>query len=78
MEMRLRRGAGGDISRNIDIVAEKTVIDYLKDIGNLINTRKNMRQSFQNLPSDSQVIYYNKLKMTLRLTLHSRNLERKF
>ena len=24
------RGAGGDISRNIDIVAEKTVIDYLK------------------------------------------------
>jgi len=26
------RGAGGDISRNIDIVAEKTVIDYLKEI----------------------------------------------
>ena len=26
------RGAGGDISRNIDIVAEKTVIDYLKKI----------------------------------------------
>ena len=26
------RGAGGDISRNIDIVAEKTVIDYLKQI----------------------------------------------
>lgn len=26
-------GAGGDISRNIDIVAEKTVIDYLKEIG---------------------------------------------
>ena len=25
-------GAGGDISRNIDIVAEKTVIDYLKEI----------------------------------------------
>ena len=27
------RGAGGDISRNIDIVAEKTVIDYFKEIG---------------------------------------------
>lgn len=26
------RGAGGDISRRIDIVAEKTVIDYLKEI----------------------------------------------
>jgi len=26
------RGAGGDISRNIDIVAEKTVLDYLKKI----------------------------------------------
>ena len=26
------RGAGGDISRNIDIIAEKTVIDYLKKI----------------------------------------------
>ena len=26
------RGAGGDISRNIDIVAEKTVIDHLKEI----------------------------------------------
>ena len=26
------RGAGGDISRNIDIIAEKTVIDYLKGI----------------------------------------------
>ena len=26
-------GAGGDISRNIDIVAEKTVLDYLKEIG---------------------------------------------
>ena len=26
------RGAGGDISRNIDIVAEKTVLDYLKEI----------------------------------------------
>ena len=26
------RGAGGDISRNIDMVAEKTVIDYLKEI----------------------------------------------
>jgi len=26
------RGAGGDISRNIDIIAEKTVIDYLKEI----------------------------------------------
>jgi len=26
------RGAGGDISRNIDITAEKTVIDYLKQI----------------------------------------------
>ena len=26
------RGAGGDISRNIDIVAEKTVLDYLKQI----------------------------------------------
>ena len=25
-------GAGGDISRNIDIVAEKTVLDYLKEI----------------------------------------------
>jgi myo-inositol-1(or 4)-monophosphatase len=25
------RGAGGDISRNIDIVAEKTVLDYLKE-----------------------------------------------
>ena len=25
-------GAGGDISRNIDMVAEKTVIDYLKEI----------------------------------------------
>ena len=23
------RGAGGDISRNIDIIAEKTVVDYL-------------------------------------------------
>ena len=27
------RGAGGDISRNIDIVAEKTVLDYLKETG---------------------------------------------
>ena len=26
------RGAGGDISRNIDIIAEKTVLDYLKEI----------------------------------------------
>ncbi len=26
------RGAGGDISRNIDIVAEKKVLDYLKEI----------------------------------------------
>ena len=26
------RGAGGDISRNIDIIAEKTVLDYLKGI----------------------------------------------
>ncbi len=26
------RGAGGDISRNIDIVAEKTALDYLKEI----------------------------------------------
>ena len=26
------RGAGGDISRNIDIVAEKTVLDYLKKV----------------------------------------------
>lgn len=25
-------GAGGDISRNIDIVAEKTVLDYLKEV----------------------------------------------
>lgn len=27
------RGAGGDISRNIDIIAEKTVLDYLKEAG---------------------------------------------
>jgi myo-inositol-1(or 4)-monophosphatase len=26
------RGAGGDISRNIDIIAEKMVLDYLKEI----------------------------------------------
>lgn len=26
------RGAGGDISRNIDVVAEKTVLDYLKEV----------------------------------------------
>ena len=26
------RGAGGDISRNIDIIAEKTVLDYLREI----------------------------------------------
>ncbi|NIM25981.1 MAG: fructose 1,6-bisphosphatase [Nitrososphaeria archaeon] len=26
------RGAGGDISRNIDIIAENTVLDYLKEI----------------------------------------------
>ncbi|TLX84910.1 MAG: fructose 1,6-bisphosphatase, partial [Thaumarchaeota archaeon] len=26
------RGAGGDISRRIDVVAEKTVLDYLKAI----------------------------------------------
>ena len=26
------RGAGGDISRRIDIVAEKTVLDYLREI----------------------------------------------
>lgn len=26
------RGAGGDISRRIDIVAEKTVLDYLKEV----------------------------------------------
>ena len=26
------RGAGGDISRKIDVVAEKTVLDYLKEI----------------------------------------------
>ncbi|MFB5608242.1 MAG: inositol monophosphatase family protein [Candidatus Nitrosomaritimum yanchengensis] len=26
------KGAGGDISRNIDIIAEKTVLDYLKEI----------------------------------------------
>ena len=26
------RGAGGDISRRIDIIAEKTVLDYLKEI----------------------------------------------
>jgi len=26
------RGAGGDISQNIDIIAEKTVLDYLKKI----------------------------------------------
>ena len=26
------RGAGGDISRNIDIIAEKTVVDYLKEL----------------------------------------------
>ncbi len=26
------RGAGGDISRNIDIIAEKTVLDYLKKL----------------------------------------------
>ncbi|RNJ75944.1 MAG: fructose 1,6-bisphosphatase [Nitrosopumilus sp. H13] len=27
------RGAGGDISRNIDIVAEKTVLEYLEEAG---------------------------------------------
>lgn len=27
------RGAGGDISRNIDIVAERTVIDFLREAG---------------------------------------------
>ena len=26
------RGAGGDISQNIDMIAEKTVLDYLKEI----------------------------------------------
>ena len=26
------RGAGGDISRNIDITAENTVLDYLKAV----------------------------------------------
>lgn len=26
------RGAGGDISRNIDIIAEKTVLDFLKEV----------------------------------------------
>jgi len=26
-------GAGGDVSRNIDILAEKTVLDYLREIG---------------------------------------------
>ena len=26
------RGAGGDISRNIDITAENTVLDYLREI----------------------------------------------
>ena len=26
------RGAGGDISRNIDVTAEKTVLDYLREI----------------------------------------------
>ena len=26
-------GAGGDVSRNIDIIAEKTVIDYVKENG---------------------------------------------
>ena len=26
------RGAGGDISKNIDIVAERTVLDYLQDV----------------------------------------------
>ncbi|MGI0042007.1 MAG: inositol monophosphatase family protein, partial [Nitrosopumilaceae archaeon] len=26
------RGAGGDISRRIDIVAEKTVLNYLREI----------------------------------------------
>jgi myo-inositol-1(or 4)-monophosphatase len=26
------KGAGGDISRNIDIIAEKTVLDYLREI----------------------------------------------
>ena len=30
--IRNARGAGGDISRNIDIIAEKTVLDYLKEI----------------------------------------------
>ena len=25
------RGAGGDISRNIDVTAEKTVLDYLRE-----------------------------------------------
>ena len=42
------RGAGGDISRNIDIVAEKTVIDYLKKIIHLelvLNLKK-----FLNIP----------------------------
>jgi len=28
----LGTGARGDISRNIDMIAEKTVIDYLKEI----------------------------------------------
>ena len=32
------RGAGGDISRNIDITAEKTVIDYLKQKIRLLST----------------------------------------
>ena len=26
------RGAGGDISRNIDITAENTVLDYIKSL----------------------------------------------
>ncbi len=26
-------GAGGDVSRNIDILAEKTVLDYLREVG---------------------------------------------
>ena len=32
-------GAGGDISRNIDITAENTVLNYLKEINLILNKK---------------------------------------
>ena len=64
-------GAGGDISQNIDIIAEKTVLDYLKKINPEIEVLKNEFDLFKNTIKDSDNNYFIDigLKKNLQLVL---------